>query len=733
MKKLYRLFKEDKRNIITFIITFLTFYAVMLFPNSIPRLLKSVFDFFTSFIYYVFMLVGGNSPIPATVTQRDTWSIFPEIWNPIRLFPESLSEFFEFWGRYLGQVFTKTQLFAYLNFLNNFIFYASRILLIALPLIVVIILRLNMVKNKRCIIRGKKSRALIYFEKIYKSIICEAVGKIRSFCGFVLEDPRLLKTWIIVWCIYFNVFSILISALAYYFYFTASWNVFTLYGQVIKFQRDLTPVIRFVPRLIWIGLALWIYNRVCRSIAFQRLYYAERCNRAFLRERGIVSVVFGAMGTGKTQLITSMARSSEVEMFDQAYQIMLEKDIMFPNFPWQVFRDELKLQIKKGNVVDLDSCEAWARSLEKRFKFVAKRFTCKKYQDILKKYKGLPDRTFGYDYDYYPLTYNDELKISTLFDALVSYAQAYMLFTVETTLLFSNYSIRVDSIIEDLGNFPTRNNDFFSREPKLIEAHAKHSHIIDFDMLRLGRKLQHTLKLSYGVFVITEIDKERKNALELKEYKIKDDETNQKNDLFNACLMMCRHAAVVDNRVFIRIICDLQRPEAWGAGGRELGEVIYIADKGDLEPVLPFFSLYWIFQGAFELIKGKYNQFKATYDVNRCDETLTMYLMKNVVSKIDNYFVKQNGLFGKQMLHLEIQSGNLEGEIKKEKWRMLTKKDRSNVYRTDCLNQVFESYEPNTMHVDDFITYAGSLATQEELAMQNSYFQNDIRKMKGVK
>ena len=107
--------------------------------------------------------------------------------------------------------------------------------------------------------------------------------------------------------------------------------------------------------------------------------------------------------------------------------------------------------------------------------------------------------------------------------------------------------------------------------------------------------------------------------------------------------------------------------------------------------------------------------------------------MKNVVSKIDNYFVKQNGLFGKQTLHLEIQSGNLEGEIKKEKWRMLTKKDRSNVYRTDCLNQVFETYEPNTMHIDDFITYAGSLATQHELAMQNSYFQNDIRKMKGIK
>ena len=128
-----------------------------------------------------------------------------------------------------------------------------------------------------------------------------------------------------------------------------------------------------------------------------------------------------------------------------------------------------------------------------------------------------------------------------------------------------------------------------------------------------------------------------------------------------------------------------------------------------------------------------YNSFKKTHDENRSDGTLTMYLMKNIVAKIDNYFVKQNGLFGKQTLHLEIQKGTLEGDVKKEKWRILTKKDRSNVYRTDCLNQVFENYEPNTMHIDDFITYAGSLATQQELASQRSYFQNDIRNMKGIK
>ena len=736
MKKIVKYFKEEQFNILLFLITILTFEAVLLFPNALPRLLKSIYDFITSFLYYCVSMYGGEkNPIPHTIIEIESWQIFSEVWEPVRLFPHSLNEFLEFWGNYFRHVLTKEYFIAYLNVLYTILYYVVRFLaFLGLPVFLLLKLQFNSIKEKKCIERGKQSKQLKRFLKVYNNFVYVIISWVKDFISFCGNHKSLVIIWVVAWCLYFNLFSIIFSLLGYYFYFVSSWNLLSLYGQVLKLQTDLTPLIRFMPGIVWIVLAWWIYNRICRSMAFQRLYYAERCNRAFLRERGIVSVVFGAMGTGKTQLITSMARSAEVEMFDQAYEIMLRKDLMFPNFPWQTFRDELKKQIDKRKVYDLQSCEKWVRGREQYLVYCNNKYSKEEFKEIQKRKKfSDPWWCFGYDYEHYSMTYNDELKISTLFDALVSYAQAYMIFTVQTSLLFSNYSIRVDSIIDDLGNFPVRNNDFFQREPHLIEAHQKHSHIIDYDMLRLGKKLKHTVKLSYGVYVITEIDKERKNQLDLKEYKIKDEETNQRNDLFNACLKMCRHAAIVDNKVFIRIICDLQRPEDWGAGGREVGEVIYISDQGKLEPVLPFFSLYWLTQGVFEIIKSKYNDFKATYDVNRCDETLTMHLMKNVVAKIDNYFVKQNGLFGKQTLHLEIQKGTLDGEVKKEKWRILTKKDRSNVYRTDCLNQVFESYKVEPMHIDDFVCYAGSLATQHELGLQGSYFQNDIQKMKGSK
>ena len=74
----------------------------------------------------------------------------------------------------------------------------------------------------------------------------------------------------------------------------------------------------------------------------------------------------------------------------------------------------------------------------------------------------------------------------------------------------------------------------------------------------------------------------------------------------------------------------------------------------------------------------------------------------------------------------------MDGEVKKDKWRLIMKKDRSRRYKTACLEAVFDSYVPNTMHIDDFIMYSGEVGTDEENQLQNSYFQMDIAKMKAL-
>ena len=146
----------------------------------------------------------------------------------------------------------------------------------------------------------------------------------------------------------------------------------------------------------------------------------------------------------------------------------------------------------------------------------------------------------------------------------------------------------------------------------------------------------------FGVYVISEIDKERKNAPELKDVKADSENCNQKNDLFNVLLKMSRHACVIANRVFVKVFADLQRPESLGADARELGEVVYIRENSEAAVTLPFFSPFYFFELAFLGINAKFISPYVQYNHNRGDSTLFVYLIKNIVAAIQHSYERIN-------------------------------------------------------------------------------------------
>ena len=120
---------------------------------------------------------------------------------------------------------------------------------------------------------------------------------------------------------------------------------------------------------------------------------------------------------------------------------------------------------------------------------------------------------YGYDIRRYGATFNDALQIQFLFDVLETYAQAYFIYVIQSSLIVANYSIRTDNVCADRGNFPMWQMDFF---PEGI-TDGRHAHILDFDVLRLGKKvIENNPKagsFEFGVVAITEIGKERVNNL----------------------------------------------------------------------------------------------------------------------------------------------------------------------------------------------------------------------------
>ena len=148
-------FKQDYRHIICAVITLVSLGFGVLFPNSLVRVAEAVRDLLWAIGYYVAeIFVSGENPVGAPVAQLQSWKIFDSVWVPVRLLPETWEEFTTLWGNYWGLFFSGDNFLAYLSAIGNLFFFLSRFLLILVPLLLVIVMRLNAYKNKRCTTRN---------------------------------------------------------------------------------------------------------------------------------------------------------------------------------------------------------------------------------------------------------------------------------------------------------------------------------------------------------------------------------------------------------------------------------------------------------------------------------------------------------------------------------------------------------------------------------------------------
>ena len=730
--------KIDYRHYVATLITIGFLALGYLFVNSIPRLLESLRDLWNSFLYLVYSSLVTVNPITVTVVDMPTWEIMSSPFEPLTFFPMTWEEFQAKWTAYWSLFVSQANLQEFVYHLGNFAQFGLRFIVFGLPLILLFSRffgRYTQVVNNDNNVDSKPLKA---YKKLVFAVVPPVRDWVKDFYGFLKENSIYAKLWVFLGLIYFNILSIIIEFIAFYLYFLVSYSIKDVYGQALKLLHDLTPMIRFVPLVVWIGLALIAYELTCRNMAYMALYHRERCNRGFINERGVVTIVYGLMGAGKTALITDMALSWEVQMRDMAYEIMLESDMHFPRFPWCNVRNAVKEAVLNHTVVDVKSCRKWIQNLARSYAACKVMQTDKANQRAwrrhVKKNPQSENLIFGYDDKHFPMTYNDNLKIESVWQAIENYACAYLIYQFECSLIISNYSIRSDSIQQTLGNLPIWNNDFFKRDPRFADSISRHSHILDFDIIRLGvRMLKDNPRrnaFGFGCYVISEIDKERKNMPELQGIDRNSEECNQRNDLFNSCLKMSRHAVVIANRVFLKIFCDLQRPEDWGAGGREVGEVVFIRDETEQIPTLPFFSWFWLIEKIVLLLKSRFVGFYTEYEFVRADNTLFVYLVKGFVSLLEHYVERMNNLFGAQTLKLDVESARKDGESKQRKYYRMPKKIFSERYATNCLSAIFQQGEVNTISIADFREYAGKMATNEELEYQNSHFQKDIRRQR---
>ena len=704
----------------------------VLFCNSLLRLLEAFRDLGLSLAYYFSEIFLGDNSIKVTVNDVPSLTFTEPYFEPLRIFPWTWEEFKELWPQYWDKFFSTDNFVSFLIDVANFIRISCQFLTLFLPVLLLFVLLFNSTLSVENTDYKKVSGAVRKLESFKRKIVKPLISKVRDFWKF-FRKTFYFKVLIVAALLYFNAVTLIVSFLAFYFYFISSFDFTSIYSQFVKLLYDLAPIVRFLPGIVWFVLWYLFLTYISKRIAISRLQHYENKNRGFINERGVVTVVYGNMGVGKTAMLTSMALSENVQLRDDAFEILLDTDFKFPKFNWGLFREDLKQQMEHHLIYDIPSAKNFIINVRNELDYFSsdsmKKWSLRKFSE-----GKLPARyvLYGYNLKENSGTYNDGLKIVDIWKALEDYACAYLIYTVQTSLIISNYSIRTDSIKDEITNFPVWDSDFFNRRPELMDTYSRYSHIIDFDMLRLGKRMlkdnPNSSAFGFGVYVISEIDKERKNSLELKETKSGIDECNQKNDLFNSCLKMSRHACVINNKVFLKIFCDLQRPDDWGAGGREVGEVVFIREISSVVPAFPFFSPFWLLEGVSLFLIDKLESYYIRYISSRGDTGLLVYVLKSLTAFLKRYVERNNNIYGAAVMQLDVESGRMDGEVKEYKYYRIVKKDFSRRYSTNCLSAIFDNN--NTVGINDLKEYSSIMATQEELEAQNSHFQNDIKKSK---
>lgn len=681
--------------------------GVFTFRMSYFRTFEALTAFIGSLKYYFCVLFGLKTDgLPSVINKSEVlnWGILlPDDFESFK------SNFMTFWQTF----FSKENFVNWLDNLGEKVGSVSKIIIIVLPCILVLILLIRMLYNKP----NNKHNVDTVPLKIYKTITSKTIVPIKDFLRqyfeFIKEHKRLWISWVVLWVFNLNISSIIISFFAYYFYFAVSFDLGSLYTQFVKLFIDLQVIIKYVPLWVFIPLAWFIFDHWRKGIARNRLHHYEARNCGFINELPIVSMTCGSMGKKKTTLITDMALSQEVMFRQKAFELLQKNDMKFPNFPWISFEMELRKCMEYGVVYNLATIKDWVSLKRSRYD--------KHHSDELQLY--------GYDSKRYGLYYHDGLKESYIFDVLSTYAQLYFIYVIQSSLIVSNYSVRTDNALADEGNFPLWSTDFFSN----IERTSRHAHILDFDVLRLGKKLiennPNTGSFEFGVVIISEVGKERGNNLELKEVKKTKEETNQKNDLFNSWLKMCRHSATVDNFPFIKVFTDEQRPESWGADARDLCDIINVATSSKQRLTLPFYTIEemitdWLFNWFISL----YYDFR----FNRGDNTLLVYVLKKITSILYKRNARIYNNYGYCISGIEKEKGTMDGKIEKKKYFVMNKKIYARRFSTDCFSDYFNDLAKKTkVGLNDYVEYASEKATVDELKMQNSYFINALYKNAG--
>jgi len=239
--------KRDFRHIVCVAITLGILSCVLLFPNSVGRVLEGCRDIGVSLAYYVCFLLQIEADLTPTVTQLPRYHFFSfleDYRTPYTTLPESWSTFQASWTQYWALFLTKGNFIGYLSAIGNMLYRISWSLLLIVPLLIVIVYLFRRSLCHECHDDGKESKPLIRWKRFSAAVCVPVKHCISGFVAFLKAHSVYYKLWLFLFALYFNFLTIALEFLAFYLYFVCTFHFSDLYRQLYKLALDL-----FLPAL----------------------------------------------------------------------------------------------------------------------------------------------------------------------------------------------------------------------------------------------------------------------------------------------------------------------------------------------------------------------------------------------------------------------------------------------------------------------------------------------------
>lgn len=553
--------------------------------------------------------------------------------------------------------------------------------------------------------------------KIYKNIRDKIVYVIKYIINeFKTFKAKRIYNVIVLFLLLFvtRIICIGLDLLGVIFILGADFNVLDVVGGFVSCLIDLSPILKEIPLWGYILIGYIVFDKLRMYFAIEKLRHYERYNKGFIKSTGVVNCINGAPGTKKMLTITDMSISTEEIFRTEAYSIIKNYSMMFPEFNFAYFEKVIMYKIRTGKIFNCYHIKKMVEDYENKFN----KTKSKKY-------------IFGYDYEKYPLYVNDKLTKKSLFEILKEYGQAYFVYSACTPLAVGNYPIRFDQSVTgiDKGYFPLWKYEYFKLD--YSKEYSLYSKRIDFDSMRIGKKMikdnpnAHTL--DFGVLTFTEFGKERGNFVENQSIKKDDVNCNQKNDLTSMYFKMVRHSATIGNKTFIKVFMDEQRASSLSSDFMQLCEYTLFIRETDNDWKTSLF-MFWLEPMIMGYLVNMRN--KVLYKFrNRCEQkTLLIHLVNKIGSLAYLYLLKRENKFDYLVQRFDVFQGtNTDKKLKEKRYYLSKKKIWSGRYSTDCYAKFFdEGFAHSRKGFIDLENYVSIHDDVESMKEMHSFFVEDL-------